>query len=195
MGLVLAVVAVVVLVILVVPVQLLVRITGDCQPEWAVEINCLAGLVRLVRQPDAIFFAVGGWKRDIYPKTVQGEAKLTAPARVRTILDKVRTTVKFEERRPILHLMEGILTVIKIRVKGEVRYGLEDPAIAAWVYGLICVFQAVKPLKELKITPDFEAYGWWGCVEVVSSVRLMDIIKPISGYCKFRLVKIVFDRG
>ena len=56
-------------------------------------------------------------------------------------------------------LKESLYKLFKIisprNIKGEINFGLEDPATTGFVLGLICIFLP-RRFKSLKIVPDFE---------------------------------------
>jgi len=191
---VLGVIGIMVVLLIVVPVLAVVRVTGDGQPLLVVEMKLFGGLVSLVREPDAVFLTVGSWKRELQPRKTSGQEENETEQRWATV-ERFRSSVRrleiarLKDRQAFMRMVEDVFAVLKVTVKGDVRYGMDDPAMVAWVYGLICMVSCSNRFAEFSVRPEFYEVGWWGSLELVCSVRLIDIFVPLASYGNYRVVK------
>ena len=165
-----AICVIVMALILLMPIRLCLRITGEGWPEWTIEAVWLV-IVRGSLHPDRQQFAVG--KRR-YPlaaaknKTRRGWRRWLAASR--------------KERRIFIRWVKSIWLVVRFTARGAGRYGFDDPALTAWVHGLLCAADREQKIRRLRLEPDFSQSGWWGMVELAVTFRLLRLILPTARF-------------
>lgn len=152
------------------PLRFCLWITGEGWPEWTVETVWLV-IIRGSLHPGRRQVTVG--KRRYTAAAVEegnrrGWKRWLAASR--------------EERRSFIRLVKDIWQVMRVTVQGAGRYGFDDPALTAWVHGLILAAGVGRKTKKLRLEADFSQSGWWGTVELAVTFRLLSFILPTARF-------------
>lgn len=87
--------------VLVVPFKALFKIEGNGRPVWSVEITWFAGLFRLFRQAEGLFFAIGPWKKKFFLNRTDADTAATivpAARQYQSFFRKMRGTRDSEKK-------------------------------------------------------------------------------------------------
>jgi hypothetical protein len=184
-----AVLAAAVAAVLVLPVRLEAGLAGDGRPRWRAEASALGGLVRLGRDYEGRYWACGPFRRALGPPAAKAENGREAG---RSTALKRWDGLPAGERQAVLKLARGLWAATELSVRGDLRYGCEDPAATAWLHALYCAARGAGAAAGLRARPDFLEAGWFGHAAAAAIIRPARAAGPavrfLIGYAVRRVI-------
>lgn len=159
--------------LLFVPVRLSLRLKGPGRPAWAVGA-AWAGLGAGWSENGRYFF-VGPLRRPLAAKSPGPVDQEDGGERIRRLWRQASAT----RRRAFGCLAAAAWKASTFSARGTVVYGFADPALTAWLHGLLC---ALGPGADFSAEADFSRTGWDGDLEASCSLRLCRVWWPAARF-------------
>lgn len=177
-----AVLAVIIIVVLLTPFRFGLRVRGQGRPAWAGEATWLAGAVRFGWSAGQSYVVVGRWRRPL-KKGARRPPKPQPPAgeKISKLLS-IRKKATPARRKALIGLLGDVWAAIRLQVRGEMICGFEDPALTAWLQAAYCMGGWDHKFPGLRLDTDFARTGWWGEAEINWSVKVFDLIRPLTRF-------------
>jgi hypothetical protein len=157
--------------ILFVPVRLRLLFAGPGRPAWAAEVSWAGGCLGAGWSEDGRYLYIGRLRWTPAAESPAPAAPEPGGERIRRLWREATA----ERRRAFGRLMAAAWKGLDFSARGTIVYGFADPALTAWLHGLVC---ALGPGKEFSAEADFSREGWEGDIEVVCSLRLWRVWWP-----------------
>ncbi len=174
------------------PVRLEAGLAGEGRPHWRAEASALGGLVRLGRDDGGRYWACGRFRRMLAPAAAKAAGDRAAGRRDAALRHWGRLAAG--ERQAVLKLLSGLWAAMRLNVRGDLRYGCEDPATTAWLHALYCAARGAGALAGLRAEPDFLHAGWYGHAAMAATVRPVRAAVPVLRFFIGYFVRRVINK-